>query len=123
MNARVPTRHFGSLQVQVSQFPSACYCLAVRHDLCHDSPFVGGARRQRLWIEQERLGSTWSGSIAPGCKNPVTRCNADSKMTDVLERRTFSCHDDIREEGVIRVDMGASLDGRDHRNADVRNVL
>jgi hypothetical protein len=32
--------------------------LAVRYDLCNDSPFVCGARPQRLWIEQERLITT-----------------------------------------------------------------
>ena len=57
------------------------------------------------------------------CKDPVTRRNSHGKVADVLECRTFSRHDDISEERVVRVDMGASLDGRDHRNADVRNVL
>jgi hypothetical protein len=32
--------------------------LAVRYDLCNDSPFVCGTRRQRMWIEQERLITT-----------------------------------------------------------------
>jgi hypothetical protein len=44
-------------------------------------------------------------------------------MTDVLECRTFSRNDDIGKQREVRVDMGASLDGRDHRNADVRDVL
>src|SRR4051812_7234090 len=43
----------GHLQVQIGQFPSACHCLAVRYYLCHDSPFIRGTCRQRLWIEQE----------------------------------------------------------------------
>src|SRR5271169_95715 len=76
-----------------------------------------------LWIEQERLGSTWSSPITPCRKNPVTWRNSHGKVADVLECRTFSRHDDASEERVVRVDMGASLDGRDHRNADVRNVL
>src|ERR1700722_20375461 len=66
---------------------------------------------------------TWSSPITPCRKNPVTRRNSHGKVADVLERRTFSRHDDASEERVVRVDMGASLDGRDNRNADVRNVL
>src|ERR1700757_3255878 len=100
MNARIPARHFRSLQVQISQFPSTCCCLAVRHDLCHDSPFAGGARRQRLWIEQECLGSPCTSAITPCRKDPITRGNSHGKVADVLERRTFSCHDDTCKEGV-----------------------
>jgi hypothetical protein len=44
-------------------------------------------------------------------------------MADVLECRTFSRDDDAGEVRVIRVDVGASLNGRNHRNADVRNIL
>src|SRR6476660_4222582 len=73
--------------------------------------------------EQECLGSTGSSPIAPCCKDPVTRRNSHGKVADVLECRAFSRHDDTSEERVVRVDMGASLGGCDHRNADVRNVL
>jgi hypothetical protein len=53
----------------------------------------------------------------------VTRRYAYGEVADVMESRTFSCHDDTSEERVIRVDVGASLDRRNHRNVDVCNVL
>jgi hypothetical protein len=53
-----PSNGSQSPQVQIGQFPGARHRLAVRYDLCNDSPFVYGTRRQGLWIEQERLSTT-----------------------------------------------------------------
>ena len=97
--------------------------VAVRHCLRNDSLVVCCARRQRLWIEQECLSSAWTSPITPGCRNPVTRRNSDGKVADVLEGRIFTRYYDTGEDRVVRMDMRASLDGCDHRNADVRNVL
>src|SRR6202030_4673182 len=63
------------------------------------------------------------GLIRNASARPGPRRNSHGKVADILECRTFSRHHDASEERVVRVDMGASLDGRDHRNADVRNVL
>ena len=86
-------------------------------------PFVCAARPKRLWVEEECLGSTCPSPITPRCKDSVARGNSHGKVADILECRTLSRHDDISKERVVGVDIGPSLDSRDHRNPDVRNVL
>src|SRR5258708_9609321 len=70
-----------------------------------------------------RNASARPGPITPSGEDPVTRRNAHGEMANVLECCTVGRHDDAGEERVVGMDMGGSLDGRDHRNADIRDVL
>ena len=51
VHPRVTTSHFGNFQVQVGQFARSSDRLPICHNLSDNSPFVGRACRQRLWIE------------------------------------------------------------------------
>jgi hypothetical protein len=68
--------YFGSLQVQLSQFPRSRERHTIRHNLCNHSPFVRGFRRERLWVEQERFRSSRPRAITPGGKDSVAGRNA-----------------------------------------------
>src|SRR5439155_693730 len=87
--ARVAARHLRSLQVQSRQFPRATKRLAVRHNFRNHSPFIGGPRRQRLWVEQKRLRSSRSSAITPRGKDSVARHNARGEVRHILESRTL----------------------------------
>jgi hypothetical protein len=58
MYARMAAGHFGSLQLQLGHLSCSGQRLAVRHNLSNHSPFLRGLRRERLWVEQERLRSS-----------------------------------------------------------------
>src|SRR5207244_10220058 len=79
MYARIAAGHFGSLQVQLGQFPCSGQRLTVRHNLCNHSPFVRGVRRERLWVEQERLRSSRSSAITPRDRKS-TRLNSSHQI-------------------------------------------
>src|SRR6266850_2670286 len=80
MYARIAAGHFGSLQVQLRQFPCPTERLTVRHNLRDHAPFVCSARSQRLWVEQERLRSSRSGAITPRSKDSVAGHNASREV-------------------------------------------
>src|SRR5579864_823423 len=69
VDAGVSAGHLRSFQVQFGQFPRPAESLTVRHNLGNHSPFIRCTRRQWLWIEQERLRSSCSSTITPGCKD------------------------------------------------------
>ena len=101
VDARVATRHFRSLQVQRGQFPRPTERLAVRHDFCHDAPFICGTSWQRRWVEQERLGSSCSSAIAPRRKDSVAGHDTRGEMPDILEGRTLGRHDHVRKQRIV----------------------
>src|ERR1700719_690949 len=61
----------------------------MRHNFGNHSPFICGTRRERLWVEQERLRSSCSGAITPGGENSVAGRNALGEVGHVLD-----CRDD-----------------------------
>src|SRR6202035_1506659 len=92
MYASIAAGHFGSLQVQLGQFPCSTERLTVRHDFGNNSPFVRGLRRERLWIQQERLRSSRSSAITPRSKDSVTGRNALGEVGHILESRAICRH-------------------------------
>src|SRR6266853_2988290 len=93
--AGVAARHFWSLKVELGQFTCPAERLAVRHNFGNHSPFICGTRRERLWVEQERLRSSRSGAITPRGKDSVTRHNAAGQVRHVMERRTLRRHNHV----------------------------
>ena len=73
VGAGVAARNFRSVQVEGGQLTSPSECFTIRHKLGNHSSFVGGERRQRLWIQQECLRPSGSGAVTPSCKDSVTR--------------------------------------------------
>src|ERR1700739_2473070 len=92
MYARIAAGHFGSLQVQLGQFPRPTERLAIRHNFGNHSPFIGRASRERLWIKKERLRSSRSRAITPGGENSVAGRNALGEVGHVLESRAICRH-------------------------------
>src|SRR5207302_10494024 len=101
MYARVAAGHFGSLQVQLGQFPCPGQRLTVRHNLCNHSPFVRGLRRERLWVEQERLRSSRTSTITPGGEDSVTWYNAASEMRHIMEGCTLGRHNHTGKKRIL----------------------
>src|SRR5438874_10892763 len=101
MYARITAGYFGSLQVQLSQFPCSRQRLAVRHNLCNHSPFVRSLRRERLWVEQERLRSSRSSAITPHGKDSVTRHNASREVRDIVEGRTLAGDNHVGQQRIL----------------------
>src|SRR5437016_11715084 len=101
MYARIAAGHFGSLQVQLGQFPCSTERLAVRHNLCNHSPFVRGLRRERLWVEQERLRSSRTSAITPSGEDSVTWYNAASEMRHIMEGRTLGRHNHTGKKRIL----------------------
>src|SRR5215467_4899549 len=56
---------------------------------------ICGLRRERLWVEQERLRSSCSSAITPCGKDSVTRHNARGEVRHILEGRTLGRHNHI----------------------------
>src|SRR5580700_11496309 len=98
MYACVATCNLRSLQVQFGQFSRSIERLSVRHNLRDHSPLLRSAGRQRLRIEQKRLGTSRSTAITPRGEDAVTRCNTLGVMRDVLKGRTLARHNDIGEQ-------------------------
>src|ERR1700752_2763202 len=92
VDARVAARHFWSFQVQLGEFARPAERLTARNNFGNHSPFVSGTRRERLWIQQERLRSSRSSAITPGGKDSVAGCNARREMGHILEGRTIRRH-------------------------------
>src|SRR5882762_2461280 len=101
MYARVAAGHFGSLQVELGQFPCSGQRLTVRNNLCNHSPFVRGLRSKRLWVEQERLRSSRSSSITPRGKDSVARHNASREVRDIVEGRTLAGDNHIGQQRIL----------------------
>src|SRR5580693_2459352 len=97
VDACVAACYFRGLQVQLSQFARSGERVTVRHNFGHHSPFVCSMRRQRLWVQQERLRSPRSSAITPGGKDSVTGCNARGEVGHILEGRAFSRDNDTRK--------------------------
>src|ERR1700751_1946262 len=123
MYARVAASNFRSLQVQRGQFPRPTERLTVRHNLRNHSPFVRGTRRQRLWVQQERLRSSRSSAVTPRRKDAVARRYARSEMRHLLESRALRCHNYAGKQRVVGVHMGASFDSRDDRHPYVGDIF
>src|SRR5437879_11263200 len=116
MYARIAAGHFGSLQVQLGQFPCSGQRLTVRHNLCNYSPFVRGLRRERLWIEQERLRSSRSSAITPRGKDSVARHNASREVRDIVEGRTLAGDNHVGQQrilGVHEIGRASCREGRE----------
>ena len=101
MYARIAAGHFGSLQVQLGQFPCSGQRLTVRHNLCNHSPFVRGLRRERLWVEQERLRSSRSGAITLRGKDSIARHNASREVRDIVEGRTLAGDNHVGQQRIL----------------------
>src|SRR4029077_10122940 len=101
MDARVAARYFRSLQVQRGQFPRPTERLAVRHDFCHDAPFICGTSWQRPWVEQERLGSSCSSAIAPRRKDSVAGHHTHGEVPNIMETRAFARHNHVRKQRIV----------------------
>jgi hypothetical protein len=101
MYARVAAGYFGSLQVQLGQFPCAGQRPTVRYNLCSHSPFVRGLRRERLWVEQERLRSSRSSAITSRGKDSVARHNASREVRDIVEGRTLAGDNHIGQQRIL----------------------
>src|SRR5580698_7436695 len=101
VDARVAARHFRSLQVYLRQFLRAAERFTVGYYFRDHSPFMGRSRRQRLWVEKKRFGSSCSGAITPRGKDSVARHDAGRVMPDVLEGGSLGRHNHIGEEGIV----------------------
>ena len=97
--------------------------MPVRPNLRDHSPLLRSARRQRLRIEQKCLGTSRSTAITPRDEDAVTRRNTYGIVRDILKGRTLARHNDIGEQYIIGVHVGATLDRRNHRHADVGDVF
>ena len=84
---------------------------------------MGGTRRQWLWVEQEGFRSSCSSAITPRGKDSITRHDARSIMPNILEGRALRRHNDIGEQRILGVNVGASLDRCDDRHANVGYVF
>src|SRR5438445_1323105 len=102
MYARIAARHFVSLQVQLGQFPCSGQRLTVRHNLCNHSPFVRGLRRERLWVEQERLRSSRSSAITPRGEDSVARHNSSRKVRHIVEGGALARDDYVGQQRILR---------------------
>src|ERR1700719_3613497 len=122
MYARIAAGHFGSLQVQLGQFPCSGQRLTVRHNLGNHSPFVRGLRGERLWVEQESLRSSRSSAITPRGEDSVARHNASREVRDIVEGRALAGDNHVGQQRILRVYMGSSLDSRDDWHAYVGYV-
>src|SRR5882672_9934192 len=101
MYARIAAGHFGSLQVQLGQFPCSGQRLTVRHNLCNHSPFVRGLRRERLWVEQERFRSSSSSAITPRGKDSIARHNASREVRHIVEGGALAGNDYAGQQGIL----------------------
>src|SRR5580658_4447539 len=64
-----------------------------------------------------------STAITPRDEDAVTRRNSYGIVRDILKGRTLARHNDIGEQYIIGVQVGATLDRRNHRYADVGDVF
>src|ERR1700693_4287252 len=92
VDARVAARNFRRFQVQLGEFAHPAERLTARHNFGNHSPFVSGTRRERLWVQQERLRSSRSSAITPGGKDSVAGRNARGEVGHILEGRTIRRH-------------------------------
>src|ERR1700722_9833839 len=92
MYAGIAAGDFGSFQVQRGQFPSSGERLTVRNNFGNHSPVVRGASRDRLGVEQERLGAARTGAITPGGEDSVAGSNALREVGHILESRALCRH-------------------------------
>src|SRR5260370_28965828 len=123
VRAGVSACDFRSLQVERRQFTRPRERLATWHNLGNHSPFVRGVRRQRLWIQQECLRPSCPGLVAPRGKDSVARHNATGEMRQIMEGRSFSGHNHVREQRVFGMHVSASRYRGNHRHTNVGQIL
>ena len=123
MDAGIAACHLGHLQILLRQFLRPAKRLTVWHDFSDDSPLERDAGCKRLRVQQKRLSSTWSSPIAPRRKDSVARHNTAGKVGQIVEGGAFRRHNHAGEKGIFGVHVRPSLDGRDQRHTDVRDVL
>src|SRR6202041_296335 len=92
VDARVAARNFRRFQVQLGEFAHPAERLTPRHNFGNHSPFVCSTRRERLWVQQERLRSSRPSAITPGGKDSVAGRNARGEVGHILESRTIPGH-------------------------------
>src|SRR6266478_2822685 len=123
MCPRVAASNFRSLQVHRCQFACASEGLAIAYNLGDHTPFVGGLRRHRMWVQQKCLRSSRSSAITPGGEDSIPGNNATRKVGQIIERRTFARHDHVGKQGIFGVHMGAAFDRSDDRHPDICQIL
>src|SRR5437870_5481659 len=64
-------------------------------------PFVRGLRRERLWVEEERLRPSRSSAITPHGKDSVARHNASREVRDIVEGRTLAGDDHVGQQRIL----------------------
>ena len=96
---------------------------AVWHNLGSHAPLVCSMRRQRLWIQQECFLSSCTGPKTPHGKDSVTRHNAAGEVWKIMKRHPLPRHNDVRQQGILGVDMETSFDRCDGRHTNVRQIL
>src|SRR5579862_24181 len=101
VDARVAARDFRRFQVELGQFACPTECLTARHHFSNHSPVVSGTRRERLWVQQERLRSSRSSAITPGGKDSVAGRNARGEVGHILEGRTIRRHNYTGKQRVV----------------------
>src|ERR1700761_6386338 len=100
-----------------------CPRLAIWHHLGDDAPLLSRTRLQGLGIEQKRLGSAGTGPITPGGEDAVARNDAAREMRQIIEGRAFASDNRVREQRILRMNIGVAFDGRYHRHPDIRQVF
>src|SRR5258708_10070681 len=123
MYARVAARYLRRFQVKRGQLAGPAESLTVRNDFGNHPPFIRSTRREGLWVEQKRLCPSRSSAIASRGKNAITGHNTRGEVAYVLERRTLGRNNDVGQEGVLRMDLGTSLDRCYDRHAHVGYVF
>src|SRR5580658_10664263 len=101
VHACIAARHLRHLEVQDGEFPRSAERLSVRNDFGNDSPFVRGARRQRLWVQQKRFGPPCSSAITPRRKYSIPWHDASREVGDVVESRTLACDDHVGQQRIL----------------------
>jgi hypothetical protein len=123
VHACVSPGHFRGLEIVTRELPRPGDGPSIPHDFGDDAPLLSRARRERRGAQEERFGAPRAGAITPRGEDTVAGHDARSEMTYVLKGRTLPRHDDVSEQGVLGMDMRASLDGRDDGDAYVGDVL
>src|SRR6202012_4750978 len=78
---------------------------------------------QGTWVQQERLCSARPGPITPGCEDSVARHNSSCKVRHVVKSCSFSRNNYIGQQCILGVHIGASFNGCNHRDTDIRQIL
>ena len=82
-----------------------------------------GTRRQRLWVEQEGLRSSRPSAITPRGEDSVTGHYAPREVRQVVEGCILGRYNHAGKQRVFRMHVGASLDSRDQRYANIGYVF